>query len=75
MYANGKCEQVAMGSIPGSCPGSIFFSSSWLTDVAEMKDLWCSSSLTMINTDMNECVGSICLNLNCPIKEAEGNSR
>ena len=62
-----------MGSIPSSCPGLIFFfSSSWLTDVAKIKDLWCSSNLAI---DMNECAGSICLNLNCPVNEAEGNSQ
>ena len=32
----------------------LFFSSSWLTTVDEMKDLWCSSA---INTDMN---GKVC---------------
>ena len=30
----------------------VFFSSSWLTNVDEMKDLWCSSTAA-INTDMN----------------------
>ena len=36
-----QLKQEALGSIPSGYPG--FFSSSWLTIVDEMKDLWCSS--------------------------------
>ena len=60
-----------MSLIPDGYPGF----SSLLTNVDEMKDLWCSSSLAIINTNMNECEGSICLNLKYPVKEAEGNSQ
>ena len=49
-----QLKQEALGSIPGGYPG-FFFTSSWLTNVDGMKDLWCSSSYSSaaINTDMN----------------------
>ena len=40
-----------LGSIPGGCPG-IFFSSSWLTNVDGMKDLWCSSTVRLLSTQI-----------------------
>ena len=57
-----------MDSIPSGCPGF----PSWLTNVDEMKDPWCSSRFG--NTDMYECEGSIYLSLNYHLQEAEGKS-
>ena len=37
-----QLKQEALGLIPVSYP-EFFFSSSWLANVDEMKDLWCSS--------------------------------
>ena len=46
-----QLEQEALDSIPGGYPG--FFSSSWLTIVDEMKDLWCSSPVRLLSTQVN----------------------
>ena len=35
---------------PSGCPG--FFSSSWLTNVDGMKDLWCSSTVRLLSTQI-----------------------
>ena len=48
-----QLKQEVLGLIPGG-----FFSSSWLTTVDGMKDLWCSSTNSAaINIDMN---GRVC---------------
>ena len=39
---------MTLGSIPGGYSG--FFSSSWLTNVDGMKDLWCSSRVQLLST-------------------------
>ena len=44
-------KQEVLGSIPGGCPG-LFCSSSWLTNVDEMKDLWCSSTVQLLSTQI-----------------------
>ena len=43
-------KQEALGSIPGSGLG--FSSSSWLTNADGMKDLWCSSTVWLLSTDI-----------------------
>ena len=42
----------ALGLIPGGYPGFFFFSSSWLTNLDEMKDLWCSSTVWLLSTQI-----------------------
>ena len=44
-------KQEVLGSIPGGCPG-FFFSSGWLTNVDGMKDLWCSSTVRLLSTQI-----------------------
>ena len=44
-----QLKREALDLIPGSYPG-FFFSSSWLTNVDEMKDLWCSSTVWLLYT-------------------------
>ena len=39
-----QLKRKVMGSTPSGCP-VLFFSSSWLTNVDGMKDLWCSSTV------------------------------
>ena len=43
-----QLKQKALGSIPCCC----FFSSSWLTNVDEMKDLWYSSTVQLLSTQI-----------------------
>ena len=45
-----QLKQEALGSIPGGCPG--FFSSSWLTNVDGMKDLWYSGTVRLLSTQI-----------------------
>ena len=46
-----QLKQEALGSIPGGYPG-FFFTSSWLTNVDGMKDLWCSSTVRLLSTQI-----------------------
>ena len=46
-----QLKQEVLGSIPGGCLG-IFFSSSWLTNVDGMNDLWCSSTVRLLSTQI-----------------------
>ena len=46
-----QLKQEALGSIPSGCPG-FFFTSSWLTNVDGMKDLWCSSTVWLLSTQI-----------------------
>ncbi len=46
-----QLKQEALGSIPGGYPG--FFSlSAGLLNVDEMKDLWCSSTVRLLSTQI-----------------------
>ena len=44
-------KQEVLGSIPGGCY-LVFFSSSWLTNVDGMKDLWCSGTVRLLSTQI-----------------------
>ena len=46
-----QLKQEILGSIPRRLPW-IFFSSSWLTSVDGMKDLWCSSTVWLLSTQI-----------------------
>ena len=46
-----QLKREVLGLIPGGCPG-VFFSSSWLTNVDGMKDLWCSSTVRLLSTQI-----------------------
>ena len=47
-----QVKQEALGSIPSGCPG-FFLSFSWLTNVDGMReDLWCSSTVWLLSTQM-----------------------
>ena len=45
-----QLKQGVLDSIPGGCPG--FFSSSWLTNIDGIKDLWCSSTVRLLLTQI-----------------------
>ena len=47
-----QLKQEAMGSIPSGCCPVFFSSFSWLTNVDEMKDLWCSSTVWLLSTQI-----------------------
>ena len=44
-------KQEVLGSTPSGYPG-FFFSSSWLTNVDGMEDLWCPSIVRLLSTQI-----------------------
>ena len=46
-----QLKREVLGSIPGGALG-FFSSSSWLTNIDEMKDLWCSSTVRLLSTQI-----------------------
>ena len=46
-----QLKQEALGSIPSGCPGFFLFQLAY-TDVNGMKDLWCSSTVRLLSTQI-----------------------
>ena len=46
-----QLKQVALGSIPSGCPGFFLFQLAY-TNVNGMKDLWCSSTVRLLSTQI-----------------------
>ena len=46
-----QLKQEALGSIPSGCPGFFLFQLAY-TNVNGMKDLWCSSTVRLLSTQI-----------------------